>query len=282
MQTILVPTDFSPTAMKAAVYAATIAQKSGALVLLLHVIEPVTNGISQPYALQEKIQEEIDNNRRKELEALQQSIHQLFSGIKTAAELNRGTVTTAILLLVESRQVDLIVMGTKGATGLKEIFMGTVTAGTIARSTIPVLSVPEAYEMQPPDTILFATNHFERNKALLNQLVEVATLFAATIHVAVFVDMDAIPTTDYLINARELNYYLEFLRHNYRAIDFKGEVLEGKEFEAAIEKYDAQNEVDIIAMITYPKSFWERLVRKSATKRMAFHSKIPVLAIPAG
>lgn len=62
---------------------------------------------------------------------------------------------------------------------------------------------------------------------------------------------------------------------------FKGELLEGKEFEETIEKYDDNNEVDIIAMITYPKSFLDKLLRRSVTKKMAFHSKIPVLAIPA-
>ena len=55
-----------------------------------------------------------------------------------------------------------------------------------------------------------------------------------------------------------------------------------KEFEATIEDYDKKHGVDIISMITYPKSFWEKLLNKSVTKKMAFHSRIPVLAIPAG
>jgi nucleotide-binding universal stress UspA family protein len=57
--------------------------------------------------------------------------------------------------------------------------------------------------------------------------------------------------------------------------------LEGKDFEIAIDKYCNKNEVDMIAMFSYPKSFVEKILRRSVTKRMAFHSIIPILAIPA-
>jgi len=141
--------------------------------------------------------------------------------------------------------------------------------------------VPEKYIYEEPDRILLATNRFEENKDLLNTIVEVATLFSAAIHVAVFIDTDAADASDYTANSRKLNNYLEFLRNAYPAVAFKDELLEGNSFEVTLEKYDKENEVDIIAMITYPKSFWDRLIKKSATVKMAFHSKIPVLAIPA-
>jgi nucleotide-binding universal stress UspA family protein len=172
-------------------------------------------------------------------------------------------------------------MGTKGATGLKEIFMGSVTAGTISRTKTAVLAVPDEYIFEIPDAILFVTNHFEENTNLLSKIVDVANLFSAAIHVAVFVNTDTANITDYIYNGRHLNHYLDFLNKTFPGVTFKGEVLDGKEFEETIEKYDIKNEVDVIAMITYPKSFWERLMKKSVTKKIAFHSKIPVLAVPA-
>jgi nucleotide-binding universal stress UspA family protein len=281
MQKILIPTDFSDNAMKAAQYAAEIAAKSGAAVYLLNVIEPITDRIHQPYPLHERLEEEIASKRLSELNILKKSISQMYPGIKTETELAKGTVTTSVLDFAESNQVDLIVMGTKGATGLKEIFIGSVAAGTIGRAKIPVLAIPDEYVFEVPDGILFATNHFEENKDMLDKIVEVANLFSASIYVAVFVDTDTAEATDYIYNTRQLKHYLDFLKKAYPAVVFKGELLEGSEFEDTIEKYDAKNEADIIAMITYPKSFWERLMKKSATKKMAFHSKIPVLAVPA-
>jgi nucleotide-binding universal stress UspA family protein len=238
-------------------------------------------GIRQPYPLHEKLQEEIANNRLRELDAVQKSIALIYPDIKTETELAKGTVITSILDFAWSNQADLIVMGTNRATGLKEIFMGSVASGTIGRTKIPVLAIPEEYEMEEPDGILFATNHFEENKELLNKIVEVAKLFSTAIHVAVFVDTDTADAADYIYNTRQLNQYMDFLNKTFPAVAFKGELLEGKEFEDTVEKYDVKNEVDIIAMITYPKSIWEKLMKKSATKKMAFHSRIPVLAIPA-
>ena len=263
MQKILVPNDFSDNAMKAALYAAEIAKKNGATVFLLHAIEPVADSIRQPFPLHEKYLEEIANRRMKELDATRTAVANTYPELKIEAELAKGTVTTSILDFAESNQIDLIVMGTKGATDLKEIFMGSVAAGTIGRTIVHVLAIPNEYAMEEPDAILFATNHFEENKYLLNKIVDVAKLFSTTIHVAVFVDTDNAEASEYIHNTRQLNHYMAFLMKTFPDLS------------------NDKNEVDIIAMITYPKSFWERLMKKSVTKKMAFHSKIPVLAIPA-
>ena len=116
---------------------------------------------------------------------------------------------------------------------------------------------------------------------MLNKIVELATLFSTTIHVAVFVDKDKADASDYLYNTRQLNHYMAFLKKEFPGITFKGELLEGEDFEKTIKKYNDKEEVDIITMITYSKSIWEKIMKKSVTKEMAFHSKIPVPAIPA-
>lgn len=281
MQKILVPTDFSTPAAKAVTYATEIAKKNGAAIYLLHVIEPITDRIRQPYPLQERLHEEITNNRLSELNSIKNNLAEIQPGLKIETELVHGTVITSLLAFAEKQQMDLIVMGTTGASGMKEFFMGSVAAGTFGRAKIPVIAIPRDYLMETPDGILLATNHFEENKDLLDPLVELASLFSATIHVAVFIDTDDAQPSDYLYNTRQLNHYIGVLKEMYPEIKFKGELLDGSEFEETLEKYDTKNEVDIIAMITYPKSFWERLMKKTATKKMAFHSKIPVLAIPA-
>lgn len=280
MKKILVLTDFSENAMKACLYAAEIAQKSGATIFLLHIIEPVIDKIRQPYPLVEKLQEEIMKNRRSELDEVRQSIVQAYPSIKIESTLLKGSVITSILECAIKNEADLIVMGTKGA-GMKEIFMGSVATDTINRSKIPVLAIPYSYKMEEPDAILFATNHFEENTDLLSPIVELAKLFSAAIHTVLFVDFESTDTSSLLSNTRQLNHYIEFLKKSFPDVSVKGEVLQGEHFEKTIEDYDEKNEVDIIAMIKYPKSFWDRFMKKSHTKQMTFHSKIPVLIIPA-
>jgi len=135
--------------------------------------------------------------------------------------------------------------------------------------------------MVKPDGILYTTHQFEENKTLLNTIADLAKLFSATLHVAVFNYNLTADATDYLDHTRHLTQYIDFLNKAYPEITCKDELLVGNDFEETIEKYDSKNEVDIIAMITYPKSFWERFIKKSMTKKMAFHTKIPLLAIQA-
>ena len=82
MQKILVPTDFSATAMKAVTYAAEIAQKTGATIFLLHAMERATDTILEPLAFDIKGLEEFVNERLCLLDTLQKSVAQIYPGIK--------------------------------------------------------------------------------------------------------------------------------------------------------------------------------------------------------
>lgn len=281
MKKIIVPTDFSKNSTKALTYAGEIAQRTGAAIYLLHVLEPVTDRVRQPFPLHEKLQEEIVKARLADLKTTKESMASMYPDLTIETELAKGTVTTSILDYAENLQADIIIMGTQGASGLKEVFLGSISGGTIGRTKIPVLAVPFEYLMEEPDAILFATNRYEEDRHLLDKIVELASLFNATVHVVVFVDIDTSTADYYIYNLEQLNRYIGFLKQTYPDVSFTGEILEDKEFEETIEEYNIKNEVDIVAMITYPKSFWEKLLKKSVTKKMAFHSKIPVLAIPA-
>ncbi|HET9055765.1 MAG TPA: universal stress protein [Chitinophagaceae bacterium] len=281
MKKILVPTDFSDNAMKAVTYAGKIAQRTGAVIYLLHVLESVIDRILEPFFLHEKLQDEVTKARLTELKSLKDRLADANPNLAIETELAKGTVTTSILDYAENLQADIIIMGTQGASGLKEVFLGSVTGSIIGRTKISILAVPSEYLMEKPDAIVFATNRYEEDSKMLEKIFELASLFNAVIHVVVFVDMNASTTNYYIYNHKQLNEYIGFLKKMYPDVHLTGELLWDKKFEETIEDYNIKNEVDIVAMITYPKSFWENLMKKSVTKKMAFHSKIPVLAIPA-
>lgn len=281
MKKIVVPTDFSANAMKAVNYSAEIARRTGASIYLVHVIEPITDKILQPYPLDERLHEEVAVARLKEMKMLGATLGEAYPDLTFITELAKGPVKTAITDFAENLEADLIVMGTQGASGLKEVFLGSVTGGTIERAKIPVLAIPFEYLMERPDTLVFATNKFAHNREILDKIIELASLFDAAVHVVVFVDTDTSTSIEYIENQKQLNQYIDFLKATYPAISFKGDLLDGKKFEESLEQYDRKHEIDIIAIITYPKSFWDKLLKKAVAKKMAFHSKIPVLAIPA-
>ena len=279
MKKILVPTDFSKNALKAITYASEVAQKTGAAVYLMHVIEPSINmatmqaDSSKPNVIKE---------RSYKLKLSKDTVATIYPGVKVLTHLSGGSTVDSILDFSEKEKVDLIIMGTTGASGLKKIFMGSVASGTIAKTTIPVLTIPAAIDLEEPDAVLFATNHFEKNTTILKKIINISSLFSASVHVVVFKEKDREKHADLIYNEEQLNDYLRFLKETYPAVVFKGELLEGKDFEMSIDDYSNEHGIDIIAMVTYPKSFLERLLQKSVTKRMAFHSTIPILAIPSG
>jgi len=277
MQKILVPTDFSDNSLKAVAQACEIAKKTNAVIHLLHVVEPTLNMATMQADSSGK---KVVADKSESLELSLKAIAEVYPDVKIVPVLVGGNVIPSILKYAEKENPDFIVMGTKGASGLKKIFIGSVTAGIIGKTNFPVLTVPVSYELTKPKAIVFATNQFERNEHLLKNFVELAQFFSIPVHVIVFKDVDANKDADFIYNEEQLNYYLGFLKETFPRTVFKGEILEGSDFESAIDAYCVNNTAGIIAMVTYPKSFFEKFFFKSFTKNMAFHSAIPILAIP--
>ena len=278
MQKILVPTDFSKNALKAITYAAEAALKSGGTIYLMHVIEPSINmATMQSDSKKPKVLKE----RASMLKIARDTVSAIYPDVNVITHLAGGSTDEAIVHYAEKENMDLIIMGTTGASGFKKFFLGSVASGTIANTSIPVLTVPAAYIPEEPANILFATNHFEKESKILEPVFDISNLFSATVHVVVFKEKEGEKHADLIYNEEQLNDYLHFLKENYPAVSFKGALLEGEDFETALDEYNNQHSIDLMAMVTYPKSFWERILNKSVTKQMAFHSTTPLLAIPA-
>ena len=136
---ILVPVDFSSFSESTIDYAAMIAERFGATLILTHVIESLPYSITDTFKVVE---------HRKALQALASSLLRNLSddlqtrnvAVKTA--LVWGTASREILAKARQEKVDLIVMGTHGRTGLPHIVLGSVAEKTVRLSRIPVLTVP--------------------------------------------------------------------------------------------------------------------------------------------
>jgi len=276
MQKILVPTDFSDNALKAVAHACEIAKKSNAVIHLLHVEPTLSMATMQADPSGKKVVADKTDHLNLSLE----TIADVYPDVKILSFVVGGNVIPSILAYAEKENPDLIVMGTKGASGLKKIFAGSVTAGIIGKTNFPVLTVPASYELAKPEAIVFATNQFEKGEALLKKFVNLARLFSVPVHVIIFKDIDANGDADFIYNEEQLNYYLRFLKETFSGTAFRGQIIEGSDFESAIDAYCTDNAAGMIGMVTYPKTFLEKFFFKSFTKNMAFHSTIPILAIP--
>ena len=280
MQKILVPTDFSDNAKKAIDYAVALAEKANAEIVLLNV----TTVLDSTFSSRKALVKEYNNTRvesiREQLKELQQSIAANNAKVKLTTQLYEGEVQDSILQCAADENADLIIMGTQGAGRLKKIFIGSITAGIIGNTTVPVLAIPKKAEWKKLENILFATRQLDVNNKIFTPVLKLAQLEAALIHVAVFTDTDDSDAADYMEHGRLLNAYRQTLPSRYKDINFKTVQLEGEEFDDTIEQYINDNQIDMMVMTTLKRSFWENVFNSSMTKEMSYHINIPLLAIP--
>lgn len=143
IKTILVATDFSETATKAIETAVEFAKKFEAQLIVLHayrveipMASPMTAG---GYVLPDGFFEQLGNHARTEVEATAKAI--TARGVETTGIAVEQSASIAIVEEARSRSVDLIVMGTRGLTGLKHVALGSVADRVARTAPCPVLTV---------------------------------------------------------------------------------------------------------------------------------------------
>ena len=279
MKQILVPTDFSENAANALRYALALAGNMGGSVLLMHAWNAVDTEFSNRKALFDDYNNAVEADLLKQLNDLKDEYSKL-SGTEIVARLYNGRTREAISECVKNEGAELIVMGTRGAGGLKKLLIGSVTASVIGSATVPVLAIPEHAKWNGISGILMATREFEVSDRIFLPILTLAALGDSTVHVAVFTDALKKDVVDYLEHGRLLNAYQLSLPKKFKQTRFVTVHLEGKRFEETLEKYILENKIDILVMATHKRSFLGNMFNRSLTREMSYHSRIPLLAIP--
>lgn len=220
------------------------------------------------------------NDMHHKLSEIKQSIEEA-EGLAVHTKIITKTVKAAIQQATIEGDFDLVVMGTLGAAGIKEKIWGTNTGSVIGHAKVPLMVVPYDYGWKKPQKILFATNHFEKDTVILDFLFEMADIYMAQVHVVVFTDTEKDDAISMLEQTRNISPYEEFLKSKYKEITLTVTHLYGKDFEESLQKHIRENEIDVLAMVPYKKGFLDRLFHPSTTKKMSYHTTIPLLVIPS-
>lgn len=279
MNKILFPTDFSDAAQNAFIYALHLADKFGAEIVTLHAYElPQVNDLE----LTPSLRNFYDNMDLYEFESYRDAIPPLvetakahgFEHIQLQHVLRQGDPESVILEVAVNDAVDLIIMGTTGARGLKEIFLGSTTGEVMENACCPVLAVPEHSQFDGQlDNIAFTTSFTEEEQLTLHQLQKMFAPFDPVIHC---LNVDLSHTAEY--THRMTDFAAPFAGQS--KLEFQ--VLDGNDIYQVITEYMDQNKVDLLAMVTHQRNFLQELFHFSRTKQMAYHSHTPVLALKVG
>lgn len=271
MVNILVPTDFSQLSKSALKYAIKIADRLGGNVTVLHII-------TRTRALRNSMMDRLlmsDNNSIENSEImLERLIRTMSEQYKTKASIKYNVVRGAyfpstLLREARRRRSGLIVMGTRRASGLTKAVLGSNTNSVIEVSHVPVLAVPENAEFRGFRNVVYASD-LSNLEAELDVLVPYIEKFGSVIHL-----LHIVPPGTH-IDALENRIGDVLKKYTYR--NFITLVLVDHDVDAALEQYVQNARADVLAMFTHEPSFFEKVFDRSVTRRMAFHSRVPLLA----
>lgn len=273
MKTILVPTDFSKNADNAVDYAVQFAKKEGLKVILLHVYYVTYYGpdfqtdlmYEQNFAIQE-------STKRNFIELVDRVKKQFEFDCEYI--IREGLLIDSILDISEKMKVDLIIMGTQGASGIKEAFIGSNTAKVIGRTVCPLIAVPEKASFGKIENIVFATDYHKSDIKTLNQLVEFAEIDNGTITVIHIIDGEC----NFICEEGFLKEFEDKVKKKitYEHISYK--LIYGLEIEKKLEQYIKKESVNLFGISTKSRNLFKRLFTKSITKKLVYHTKVPFIA----
>ncbi len=280
MRTILFPTDFSNAATRAFIYALRLANKLEARIVTLHVFEkPDMSGFTHiPKTLEEFYNTidlyEFENYRDAipALDAIQEE--QNLNNLEVVHTLYEGETVETILERAKEEEAALIVMGTTGARGLKEIILGSVAGEVLENAACPVLAIPEQAIFDGLiNNIAFTTNYQTEEVKGFAKVREVFENFNPSIHC---INVDLAHTEEY--HGRMDTFSAEV----GDASNASFHVLDGTDFQTVLTNFLDQMEIDILAMVTHQRTFLEELFHYSKTKSLSYHSRTPILSLPEG
>lgn len=269
MKKILATTDFSMNSWKAIMYALELGQRLKAEVVIL-------NAYTLPYSNQTvllSMKEILKESAEQGLKEVLTKIHNELkpTGVEISTKAVHGDLLVTIELMVEAEGVDLVVMGTKGATGLKAALLGSNAANVIRNVSCPVIAVPESYHLSPIESITICADFTKglETKVEFGMLSEIASAYRSKIQLIHIIDpfdedqRDRVPVGT--------NFQQFFPENTISAhINFNEDVEEG------IREFVQEHKTDLLVMIKKNYNFLESLFHRSLTRQLAMHSSIPL------
>jgi nucleotide-binding universal stress UspA family protein len=278
MKRILIPTDFSDNASNALEYAVEAAQALQSELLIMHVYTPP---VSRQSAIHAIMAEEIGRATRKaqeQIETIVKTIKAEYPSLSCSGEVTVGETVSEILTLASDRKVDMIIMGTRGATKMSNVIFGSNTASIIEESACPVLCIPDNTTYKRPEKILYSTNFSYSDISSATLLTELARAFNARLLFAHIV----VGTEETDEEKEVIDKFAEEIRKVTGYEKIEGVVISDANINTGLDALIEKTGVDIIALATRKRSLFEKIFNPSITKKFSYYTNTPLLAFHSG
>lgn len=279
LKRFLVPTDFSPTSERAFHYALELASRTGGTVVLYHLYTPAESGYIDNMTKLTAYNNQMETDLVKELNRLADKYKGNYPGLIVSTVLGRSPVVDNILGFAEHNAIDMIIMGTQGASGLKKALVGTIASRVIEKSDLPVLMIPERYEWKLPKTLVLATDYQTADKLALPLLSGIANLFDASVTVTRLMDGHITPD-DARLEQERFDAYASRLQAEFPDQPMEFKLIRTSSIVDAMERLDDEIPYDLLALVRRKKNFLQKFLFESFTRHMAYLTNHPFLMVP--
>ena len=211
-------------------------------------------------------------------------------GVSTVTDVLQGGVPETIVDYADEYGMDLVVMPTRGRTGLRRLLIGSVTERVLRTSTIPVLTInPDATPFRYPyERVLVPTDGSETADDALEMGVDIATLHDAGLHVLSVVDVTSLGVDVYsevqvdTLEDQAATVIEEATAYarNQSVASVEGVIEHGSAVHRAIRSYVDEHDVDLVVMGTHGRSGLDRYLLGSVAEKIVRTAAVPVLTVP--
>ena len=277
MKSVLLPTDFSENSWNAIEYALEFLKREPCVFYLLHVNTMSNAILNDPtYISTEDVIEEVYVKPAKtKLHRLLKKISKISnrSNHRFYSVVDYGFFIDAIRRQVEEKNIDLIIMGTKGATGLKRIVIGSNAGDVVVKVKCTTLVVPENAIYDGLGEIAFPTdfstyNNFNTLKPLV-ELIEERDSKLSVLHV----NKMGTELSEEQENGKD------FLQNLFSEYNHKFFFLSNNKLEDAVQCFTESREVDMIAMVAKNLNYFQQILFHTRVENITYHTNIPFLVL---
>lgn len=273
MKKIIVPIDFSKHSEYALETAAVLAKKNNSELLVLHMLE-LSNAIltRDGNSIQTETVFFLKLAEKKFKEFLDKPF---LEGIKVTTIVKHFKVFSEVSEVAKEHNVDLIVMGSHGSSGLKEIFVGSNTEKVVRHSNIPVLVVKHHPILTNFDSVVFACDFSEEVIGAYTKAVKMLS----NLGIKIYLLHVNLPSEKFRSSTEIEQKVVSFFEKAEGNLNKMNEVVYVSDYsvEEGILKYSNLIGADLIAVVTHGKKGFVHFIDGSISEDVANHSTLPVM-----
>ncbi|MGL2987403.1 universal stress protein [Flavobacterium sp. RSSA_27] len=270
MKRILVPTDFSIYAENALKAAAQLAKKQQAEIVLLHMLE-LPNQMSDAVSSGKSIPEVMFFIQKAKETFVEIFDRPYLEGIEVTEFIQFEKASDGVLKFIQKNNVDLIVMGSHGASGVEEIFIGSNTEKIVRLSEIPVLVIKKDEGEFDPKEIVFASDFSNEVKVPFQKMKALANLLNAKINLVTICTPNSFKTTAAATETMK-SFAADFDLQNF-SINIYNE----SNVEKGILNFANATNADLIGICTHGRTGLAHFFNGSIAEDLVNHTQKPVI-----